>query len=329
VRFGKQLTWPLTPSPAVAAVGSETKKETALPWESSGKVPEKDPVAAVAAPEPFVKSAKAPKARRVRPIREPGDDDVPAWFRWIVISLGAMAVVFVLGWMVLNATKRKEIQLPNLVGMTVAEARQRANSTGFILSVVEEMYSEEHPKPDTIIEMQPDARTPIREGGTVRVVKSLGSKKTQIPDLRSETVAEAKNRLQAAGLTVGEVREVASDTIDEGLVAATRPARGERVDRNTTVDILVSGDDVNDLPPRERPNTWTIRFQVKDSEEPVMVKVVMTDGTRKRRTVFEEAREGGDYVELFDIEGVGQEATFRIYFDDRLDRTMRRDGNET
>jgi hypothetical protein len=60
-----------------------------------------------------------------------------------------------------------------------------------------------------------------------------------------------------------------------------------------------------------------------------MVKVVMTDGTRKRQTIFEEVREGGDYVELYEIEGVGEEATFRIYFDDRLDRTMKRDGNET
>jgi serine/threonine-protein kinase len=331
VRFGRQLTWPITPSPAVAAVASEPKKETKLPWESSGKVPEPkvEPVAAVAEPAPFVKVAKPPKAKRVRPARDPADDDVPLWFRWIVISLGAMASVFVLGWIVLNATKRPEIQLPDLVGMTVSEARQRASSSGFILNVEDEVYSEEYPKPDTIIEMQPDARTPIREGGTVRVVKSLGSKKTQIPDLRSETVEEAKNRLKAAGLTVGQVREISSENIDEGLVAGTRPARGEKVDRNTTVDILVSGTDREDMPVRERPNTWTIRFQVKESDEPVMVRVVMTDGTRRRRTVFEEAREGGDYVELYDIEGVGDEATFRIYFDDRLDRTMRRDGNET
>jgi serine/threonine-protein kinase len=327
VRFGRQLTWPIVqPSPAVEAA-STGKKETKLPWETSGKVPE--PVKPVPVAVPVEKTVKPPKAKRVRPVRVASEDDVPSWLKWVVILLGGTAVAFILGWMVLNATKRKEIQLPNLIGMTVAEARQRAKSTGFILNVVEEVYSEKYPKPDTIIEMQPDARTPIREGGSVRVVKSLGSKKTAVPDLRKETVEEAKNRLEAAGLKVGEVREISSESIDEGLVAGTSPARAEKVDRGTTVDILVSGTDREKLSPRERPNTWTIRFQVKDSDEPVMVKVVMTDGTRKRQTILEEVREGGDYVELYEIEGVGEEATFRIYFDDRLDRTMRRDGNET
>ncbi|MEO7454015.1 MAG: protein kinase [Fimbriimonadales bacterium] len=330
VRFGRQLTWTLVTTPAVAAAATEAKKETKLPWESSGKVPEPAaPVVATVPVERVAKPPKPPKARRVRPVREVSDDDVPRWLKWVVIMLGGTAVVFVLGWMVLNATKRKEIQLPNLIGMTVAEARQRATSTGFILNVVDEVYSEKNPKPDTIIEMQPDARTPIREGGTVRVVKSLGSKKTAIPDLRKETVEEAKNRLEAAGLKVGEIREMASDAIDEGLVAGTSPARGEKVDRGTTVNILVSGKGRDEMSPRERPNTWTIRFQVKESDEPVMVKVIMTDGTRKRQTVFEEVRDGGDYVELYEIEGVGDEATFRIYFDDRLDRSMRRDGNDT
>lgn len=326
MRFGKQLTWPINTSPAVAAVSSvEGKPGTKLPWESSGTVPEKPGAVAVATPA--TKSAKPPKAKRVRPAREAADDDVPLWFRWIVIMLGGTAVVFVLGWMVLNATKRREIQLPNLVGMTVAEARERASKTGFIITVSDEIYSENFPKPDTVIEMQPDARTPIREGGTVRVIKSLGSKRTKVPDLRSQTVDEARSRLEAAGLVVGEIREIASDSIKEGMVAATSPARGQRVERKTTVDILISGAEEREPPAREKPNHWTIRFQVKESDEPVMVKVVMTDGSRKRRTVFEEAREGGDYVELYEIEGVGPSATFRIYFDDRLDRSLRRDGN--
>ena len=326
VRFGKQLTWPIRHSPAVeAAATAEPKAGAKLPWENSGKVAEA-PATAVA--EPVSKPVAPPKAKRIKRVREPGDEDVPLWFRGIVFLLVGLAGAFVVGWMVMNATKKREIQLPNLVGMTVAEARQRADRTGFSITVTDEVYDEDYPQPDTIVEMQPDARTPIREGGLVRVVKSLGSKRTQVPDLRSQTVDEARSRLEAAGLVVGEVRETGSDTIEQGLVAATDPARGAKVDRNTTVDILVSGEEEREKPVRERPNHWTIRFQVKESDEPVMVKVVMTDGTRKRRTVFEEVRDGGDYVELLELEGVGQSARFRIYFDDRLDRTIVRDGNE-
>jgi serine/threonine-protein kinase len=321
MRFGKQLTWPIAHASATEA--ADPKSAAKLPWESSGRVPEKPIlVAAVAKPTP------APKAKRVKPARDPADEDVPAWFRGIVYILIGMAAAFILGWMVMNATKKRQIQLPNLVGMTVAEARQRAVSTGFKITVTDEMYSEKFPQPDTIIEMQPDARTPIREDGVVRVIKSLGSKKATIPDLRSQTVEEARNRLEAVGLTPGEVREMDSETIEKGLVAATQPARGQKVDRKTKVDIMISGTEDPEPPTNERPNTWTIRFQVKESDEPVMVRVVMTDGTRKRRTIMDEARDGGDYVELLDVEGVGERATFRIYFDDRLNRTIRRDGND-
>lgn len=322
IRFGKQLAWPIQPQPTQEA---GAQPATSLPWATSGTAPPtSEPVAAAA---PAAKLVKPPKARRVKKVREPADDDVPLWFRSIVYLLMGMAAMFVIGWMVMNATKKREIQLPNLIGMTVAEARQRAASTGFRVEVSDEIYNEKFPQPDTIIEMQPDARTPIREGAVVRVVKSLGSKRTDVPDLRGLSVDEAKSRLLASGLVVGQIREVASDGIDQGMVAQTEPKRGERVDRKTTVDILISGND--EPPPRasEQPNTWTLRFEVKNSEEPVLVRVDMTDGSRKKRTVFEEARSGGDYVELLDIEGVGANATFRIYFDDYLFRTIRREGN--
>ncbi len=322
IRFGKPLTWPIQ-QPVVPETASQTA--AALPWATSGNAPATPEPAAVAAP--VTKPARPPKARRVKKIREPADDDVPLWFRSIVILLAGMAAMFVIGWMVMNATKKREIQLPNLVGMTVAEARKRGESTGFRVEVTDEIYSEKFPQPETIIEMQPDARTPIREGAKIRVIKSLGSKRTDVPDLRGLSVEEAKTRLQAAGLVAGAVREVSSDEIEKGMVAQTEPKRGERVDRKTTVDILISG---NDEPPpdaSELPNTWTLRFEVRDSDEPVLVRVDMTDGSRKKRTVFEEVRSGGEYVELLEVEGVGDRATFRIYFDDYLFRTIRREGN--
>jgi len=322
IRFGKPLSWPIN-QPSEAATTAPT---TTLPWATSGTAP------TAAAPEPEVSaavatSARPPKAKRVKKVREPADDDVPLWFRSVVILLAGMAAMFVVGWMIMNATKKREIQLPNLVGMTVAEARERGASTGFRVEVTDEVYSEKFPQPDTIIEMRPDARTPIREGAKIRVIKSLGSKRTDVPDLRGVSVEEARSRLEAAGLVPGAVREISSEEVDKGLVAQTEPKRGERVERKTTVDILVSGNDEPTPDASERPNTWTLRFEVKNSDEPVLVRVDMTDGSREKRTVFEEVRPGGDYVELLDIEGVGDRATFRIYFDDYHFRTIRRDGN--
>ncbi|MBA3725952.1 MAG: PASTA domain-containing protein, partial [Armatimonadetes bacterium] len=311
LRFGKQLSWPIGFEPVPASVTTAPPPVRAASADSSPSALE--------------------KAKRGE--RNYSEDDVPGWLKAIVYVLGGMAFALVIGWMILNVTKKKELELPNLVGLTVAEARQRAKATGFNVTVEREEYNEKFPQPDTIISMDPGPKTHVREGGYVRVIRSLGSTHVDVPDLRGVPVDEAKRRLTAAGLRVAEkVDQQVNSNFEIGTVVKSDPGRGERVDRKTTIELTVSGE--RQTPDRQEevdlvPNTFTLRFRVKDSRDFVAVRVEMTDAADERRVVFEEPRPGGDYVEIENIEGKGKEATFRIYFDDYLWRTRKLEGNMT
>jgi serine/threonine-protein kinase len=276
-------------------------------------------------------AAEQSQPRRAR--RPRVEDDVPAWLRNTVYVLGGMALALVLGWIALNLTKKKEIELPNLVGLTVAEARQKAKAVGVNLVVDSEQYNEKFPQPDTIVSTDPGPRTHVRAGTEVRATRSLGSVYLNVPDLRGVPLDEAKRRLQAAGFRLSDkIKEEPSSTIQPGMVIETSPGRGQRVSRNAAISIVVSQTSgkegaANSQDPDEMPNTWTLRFRVKDSADFVSVRVEMTDEADDDRVIFEEPRAGGDYVELPDIEGTGRRATFRIYFDDRLAQTRRLEGN--
>ncbi|MGW2487727.1 Stk1 family PASTA domain-containing Ser/Thr kinase [Streptomyces sp. NPDC001606] len=63
---------------------------------------------------------------------------------------------------------------------------------------------------------------------------------TKVPPLLAKTEAQARERLQAAGLRVGQVRKAYSDTVQRGTVITTDPAPGARVRDHDRVTLTVS-----------------------------------------------------------------------------------------
>ncbi|MFG2948691.1 Stk1 family PASTA domain-containing Ser/Thr kinase [Streptomyces adustus] len=63
---------------------------------------------------------------------------------------------------------------------------------------------------------------------------------TKVPPLLAKTEAQARDRLQAAGLKVGKVEEAYSDTVERGTVIGTDPAPGERIRDHDAVTITLS-----------------------------------------------------------------------------------------
>jgi eukaryotic-like serine/threonine-protein kinase len=61
-----------------------------------------------------------------------------------------------------------------------------------------------------------------------------------VPRLIDRTQAEARNRLQQAGLELGEVQQRSSQDVDAGVVMAQNPDPATAVDEGSAVDIVVS-----------------------------------------------------------------------------------------
>ncbi|WP_454367228.1 Stk1 family PASTA domain-containing Ser/Thr kinase [Streptomyces ambofaciens] len=72
---------------------------------------------------------------------------------------------------------------------------------------------------------------------------------TKVPPLLSKTEAQARDRLDDAGLDVGKVRHAYSDTVERGKVISTDPGVGDRIRQNDSVSLTVSdGPDTVKLP---------------------------------------------------------------------------------
>ncbi|WP_399884059.1 Stk1 family PASTA domain-containing Ser/Thr kinase [Streptomyces sp. BBFR51] len=72
---------------------------------------------------------------------------------------------------------------------------------------------------------------------------------TKVPPLLAKTEAQARDRLDDAGLDVGKVRHAYSDTVERGEVISTDPGVGDRIRKNDSVSLTVSdGPDTVKLP---------------------------------------------------------------------------------
>ncbi|MGP2439403.1 Stk1 family PASTA domain-containing Ser/Thr kinase [Streptomyces sp. JW3] len=63
---------------------------------------------------------------------------------------------------------------------------------------------------------------------------------TEVPPLLEKTEAQAEDRLEQAGLDVGDVKHAYSDTVDRGAVISTDPTAGTRIRNNDSVSFTVS-----------------------------------------------------------------------------------------
>ncbi|MFE1075601.1 Stk1 family PASTA domain-containing Ser/Thr kinase [Streptomyces sp. NPDC058783] len=72
---------------------------------------------------------------------------------------------------------------------------------------------------------------------------------TKVPPLLSKTEAQARDRLDEAGLDVGKVKHAYSDTVERGKVISTDPGVGDRIRKHDSVSLTVSdGPDTVKLP---------------------------------------------------------------------------------
>ncbi|MFE0820587.1 Stk1 family PASTA domain-containing Ser/Thr kinase [Streptomyces sp. NPDC058847] len=96
---------------------------------------------------------------------------------------------------------------------------------------------------------------------------------TKVPALLSKTEAQARDRLEDAGLDVGKVEHAYSDTVERGKVISTDPEAGTRIRKNDSVSLTVSdGPDTVKLPDVEGYKLDRARTVLKDEGlEPGMV----------------------------------------------------------
>ena len=91
-----------------------------------------------------------------------------------------------------------------------------------------------------VYKQDPPAGSDVKRGDTVSYWVSTGKPQATVPDLVNQTQADATNLLTAAGLELGTVTTETSTTVPAGSVISQDPAAGEKVDKGSSVSIVVS-----------------------------------------------------------------------------------------
>ena len=135
-----------------------------------------------------------------------------------------------------------EVQIPNLKGMTVAEARSQTAGLGLDLDVDNRYYSGDVAA-GHILSQSPAPGTVVRRDWRVRVAESLGPQTVEVPDTVGSDERIAALKLRRVGLDVGIVARLPYGNAAEGTVLAQDPPAHAQGIARPNVNLLVAAPD--------------------------------------------------------------------------------------
>jgi len=174
-------------------------------------------------------------------VRFVGWAPVRRFFNIVLGAMAMMAVAMVSAFLAMRlAIHGREVKVPQLTHMTIAEASRKASSMGLRLQLENRFYS-----PDVtagqVLAQYPVAGATVRRQWPMRVTESLGTQQVSIPDLKGAGERAASINLRRLGLELGTVGHVAMPG-PAGTVLAQTPAPGaEGVDRPRVSILLNDG----------------------------------------------------------------------------------------
>jgi eukaryotic-like serine/threonine-protein kinase len=162
----------------------------------------------------------------------PRERDGGRWWLWLlavlVAGLGLAAVLLLPG--------TQKVSVPTVVGADQANAEAKLRQDGFRLDTVQK--TAEQPA-GQVIGQDPTGGTKAKKGSTVTLTVSAGPQQVAVPQVVGLTVSSARGRLQKVGLQASE-REQNSDSVAEGRVISVSPTEGQKVDKGSSVTLVVS-----------------------------------------------------------------------------------------
>jgi len=166
----------------------------------------------------------------------------------VVLGALAMLVVALLSAFIAMrlAIHGREVKVPNLAGLSLADASKQTRSLGLRLTLENRFYSPNTP-PGRILAQSPAPGTTVRREWAVRVTESLGAQQVAIPDLLGQSERTASINIRRLGLEQGIVAHIPAPGDPGVVIAQTPPPNAAGVD-TPRVSLLLSEPEEADSP---------------------------------------------------------------------------------
>ncbi len=132
----------------------------------------------------------------------------------------------------------KDVTVPDLTGMTIAEAETKLEEIGLKYEVDSELYDSEYAAGE-IMSQDPSADMAVKEGYTIQINISKGVKEGSIPNLTNKSLEDAAFTLENYGFVQGGVT-IQNSELPKNFVISQSPAAGTPAAKGTAVDMVVS-----------------------------------------------------------------------------------------
>ena len=127
----------------------------------------------------------------------------------------------------------EEIEMPDIVEMSVNEAESLLNQQGFNVILADSVYDAFYSE-GMVVEQLPLAHSTVKMGRNVYLTVSIGEKPIIMPNLFGISSREAELRLQAMGLKLKTVLYSWTDIYPEEAVIAQSFPQGEKIKKKYT-----------------------------------------------------------------------------------------------
>ena len=137
------------------------------------------------------------------------------------------------------------VDVPDVSGMTQDQARQTLETAGLKVgnATTEDSAAV---KKDHVIRTNPVSGTSVQRGDTVSLVLSTGQ--TRVPDLTGLTQEQARQKLNEAGLKIGDVTSGQSEAGQKDLVISSSPGQGAQLTLGSEVSIVLGDGQATAIP---------------------------------------------------------------------------------
>ena len=154
------------------------------------------------------------------------------------VLIAALLFVFIL-WP--RISDKPDIEVPDVQGMTVKQARTTLEDKGFEVSGKTKKESSDEVDEDKVIGTDPEIGETLKEGSEITLIVSTGSEKIEIEDYTGEDFEKVKAELEAAGINVVSYeKDVSKDeNVEEGTILEQDVEVGTKLGEGDTITFTI------------------------------------------------------------------------------------------
>ena len=161
------------------------------------------------------------------------------FFNILLTALSMIAVALLSAFIAMRlAIHGREVEVPNLAGLTLQDASAKAGRLGLSLHLENKFYSADVPS-GHILGQFPAPGATVRSEWAIRVTESIGPQQVSIPAVTGEPERPASLELRRSSLELGTVASIEAPGDPGVVLAQTPPPNASGVDR-PRVSILLS-----------------------------------------------------------------------------------------